>query len=56
MHPVGPTEGAEIIESHSILLQHNMGPPGGHLSYIERIADHEVVDGVGAAEVEAEGL
>jgi len=31
-------------------------PLGGHLPYIEGVADHEVVDGVGAAEVEAEGL
>ena len=33
-----------------------MGPLGGHLPYVEGVADHEVVDGVGAAEVEAEGL
>lgn len=56
MHPVGPTEGAEIIEPHAILLQHHMGPLGGHLPHVEGVADHEVVDGVGAAEVEAEGL
>lgn len=56
MHPVGPAERAQIIESHAIFPEHFMGPLGGHLPYIERIADHEVVDGVGAAEVEAEGL
>lgn len=56
VHPVGPSEGAKIIESHPILLQHHMGPLGSHLPYIEGVADHEVVDGVGAAKVEAEGL
>ena len=41
VHPVGPSEGAEIIEPHPILLQHPMSSLGGHLPYVEGVADHK---------------
>ena len=56
VHPVGPSERTQIIEPHAIFPEHFVRPLGGHLPYIEGVADHEVVDGVGAAEVEAECL
>lgn len=56
VHPVGSTEGAEIIEPYAIFPEHFMGLFGGHLPYIEGVADYEVVNRVGAAEVEAQGL
>ena len=52
VHPVSPTEGAQIIEPHPILLQHHMGPLGDHLPYVGRAAEFSRLAGaftVGAA-------
>lgn len=48
--------GAEVIEPNTGLGHDLMRIRRGHLAQVERVPDNEVVNTVGAAEVEAEQL
>lgn len=41
VHPVGPSQRSQIIEPHPILPDYPMSPLGGHLPYVEGVADHK---------------
>src|SRR3990167_7245981 len=53
---IGPGKGAEIVEAYAVLTHHLMRERPAELADIEGLLDHEMVDRVAAAEVEAERL
>ena len=53
---IRPAESAEIVEADAVPAQHFMGTFCRHLPNVERIPNHEMVNGMGAAKVEAERL